>query len=343
MKTIHPVIATTIFISILASSWLFLPSVWNYSTTTSFLAGMEAAKDTVHLFSNELEAVVVNNEAYGKIHGKKYNGVSELRIKGDSSSSPFVPAFSGLNFEHIFNGDSASLGWDIFEPRRAPIELVRLSDAKVELRQLRTKNWPLESSITYELKNNSIEMVYTGVPDKKMLWEKHGYIGLFFASYMAAPIEKGIHFIGRPRSDTGSAQPRWIYHLPKSHGDQANHRPVGSKWDPSYDPGFEKKISLASGFSNWEYSYPFYYGISGNNVLIMMFEERKKDSEVRFAQSPDGAGELNPAWDFIFYQKKLKVGKPFSFRACAVYKKFEGKEDVIRIYEKWSGKKVDSL
>ena len=75
----------------------------------------------------------------------------------------------------------------------------------------------------------------------------------------------------------------------------------------------------------------------------MMFEDLQKNSEVRFAQSPNGAGELNPAWDFILYQKKCKEGKAFSFRACAVYKKFEGKEDVIKTYEKWSGKKVKLL
>ncbi len=343
MKSILPIIATVIFISTFAAVWQEEPSCTNYSLKLSDLARMEAGKDTAHLYSDALEAVIVNNAAYGKIHRAKYNGVSELRIIGDSLSNPFVSTYSGLNFEHILNGDSVTLGWDIFEPRLAPIKLVRLSDSKVELQQLRTKNWPLASSITYELIGNRIEMVYTGTTDSKLLWEKHGYLGVFFASYIEAPQEKGIHFIGRPRSDKGGSEPRWIYHLPEGHGQQSSHRPAGSKWDPGYDTSFENKISLASGFSNWEYSYPFYYGISGENVLIMMFEDIKKHSEVRFANSPNGAGELNPAWDFIFYQKKTMEGKAFSFRVCAVYKKFEGQEDVIKIYEKWSGKKVKSL
>ena len=71
----------------------------------------------------------------------------------------------------------------------------------------------------------------------------------------------------------------------------------------------------------------------------MMFENPGKDAELRFAQSPDGGGDTNPAWDFIYFRKNYKVGEKFSFRARAVYKKFEGKDDVIKIYEAWSGKK----
>ena len=90
MKSILPIIATTIFISTLTVSWLVLPSSSNYMPKPSYLTAMESGKDTAHLYSEALEAVVVNNAAYGKTHRAKYNGVSELRIKGDSMSNPFV-------------------------------------------------------------------------------------------------------------------------------------------------------------------------------------------------------------------------------------------------------------
>jgi hypothetical protein len=163
--------------------------------------------------------------------------------------------------------------------------LTRLSKKKVELRQSRTMNWPLKSTISYELNGNSIDFVFSATPLED-IWKKYGYIGIFFASYIDNPEEKGINFIGRSRPEKGDTTPHWIYHLPKVHGLSANHRPAGSNWDPPLDTaGFF--ISLVTGFSDLEYVYPFYYGLSGENVLIMMFENPGKDGELRFAQSPD--------------------------------------------------------
>lgn len=294
-------------------------------------------ENTVHLHSNNLKVVVANNKAYGKVHQAGYNGISELYRETKHKTNLFMPPYAGLNFEHIFNGDSSTYKWHIFEPRVASMELVRLSDTKVELRQSHTKNWPLMSSMTYELIGNSIDFVFTGIPLED-IFKKHGYIGIFIASYIKAPQEKGINFIGQYREGEGDTTPRWIYHLPEAHGLQASQRPVGSRWDPTFDSGFP--VTLASGFSDFEYTYPFYYGLSGEDVLIMMFDNQDKDAEIRFAQSPDGAGPKNPAWDFIYFQKNYKVGQKFTFCARAVFKKFEGKDDVIKTYESWSGKKV---
>ncbi|MEP6595848.1 MAG: hypothetical protein ABJA71_07865, partial [Ginsengibacter sp.] len=153
------------------------------------------------------------------------------------------------------------------------------------------------------------------------------------------PEQKGINFIGHYTSGKGDIKPHWIYQLPETHGLQANQRPSGSNWNPKLDTsGFP--ISLVSGTSDIEYDYPFYYGLSDENVFILMFENPGKDAEIRFAESPDGGGNRNPAWDFILYQKKYKIGEKFTFRGRAVYKKFEGKDDVIKTYEQWSGKKV---
>ena len=294
-------------------------------------------KDTAHLQSSNLKLVVATNESYG-VHKAGYSGISELYIKTEDEKDLFVPLYAGLNYEHIFSGDSTTYKWNAYETRIDPMKLVRLSARKVELQQPRTKNWPLKSSISYELTENSIDFVFSATPLED-IWKKYGYIGIFFASYIDTPEKKGINFIGRSRPGKGDAKPRWIYHLPEVHGLSANHRPAGSTWDPSLDTS-RFPISLVTGFSDLEYIYPFYYGLSGENVFIMMFENPGKDAELRFAQSPDGGGDTNPAWDFIYFRKNYKVGEKFSFRARAVYKKFEGADDVIKIYESWSGVKV---
>jgi hypothetical protein len=243
-----------------------------------------------------------------------------------------------LNFEHIFSGDAASFGWNIFEPRRAPMQLIRLADDKVELRQARTEHWPLRSRLVCEVKGDAMDFTYFGTPLEDA-WKKHGYIGVFFASYIQAPEDMSIQFSGRSRPGRGDQRPRWIKHLPEKHGVAANHRPAGSNWDPSLDDGFN--IDLVKGISDFEYVYPFFFGRSGENAVVMMFDRSNAEGELRFAQSPSGGGKGNPAWDFVYFRRDYVVNREFSFRARAVYRKFTSAEDVAQFYEQWSGEKVN--
>lgn len=73
----------------------------------------------------------------------------------------------------------------------------------------------------------------------------------------------------------------------------------------------------------------------------MMFEKQGKGGELRLAHSPSGAGRGNPAWDFFYMQRDYAVNREFRVRARAVYGKFRGVEDVVRVYESWSGETVE--
>ena len=288
--------------------------------------------------SDRGRVVIADNEAYGTEHKGGYNGVSEWRLGAGNARNLFVPSYAGLNLEHVFSGDATSYDWNIFEPRRVPMQLIRLSTNRVELRQDRTEHWPLRSRLLFEVKEDAVDLTYYGTPLADV-WKKHGYIGVFFASYINAPEDMAIQFIGRSRTGSGSDQSRWIKHLPEKHGVAANHRPAGSQWDPQVDDGF--KISLATGNSEFEYLYPFYFGRSGENVFVMMFERMNDDGELRFAQSPSGGGTGNPAWDFVYFRRNYAINREFGFRVRAVYEKFTSAEDVVRLYEKWSGEKVN--
>jgi hypothetical protein len=217
------------------------------------------------------------------------------------------------------------------------MRLIRRSPNRVELHQKRTAHWPLRSRLVYEVTNDAIDFTYCGIPLADA-WKKHGYVGVFFASYIHQPENMSLHFIGRSRPGRGDTNARWIKHLPQKHGVAANHRPAGSTWDPPLDEGFN--IHLVAGPSDFEYIYPFYFGRSGDNVFVMMFERPRADSEIRFAQSPSGGGAGNPAWDFIYYQRGYEVNKEFCFRARAIVRKFMSVEEIIRLYEQWSGEKV---
>jgi len=79
----------------------------------------KASIHTARLETPTLRMVIADNEAYPPEHEAGYNGVAELRLGGWSEPDLFVPAYGGLNLEHVFSGDVDSFGWDIFEPRRA--------------------------------------------------------------------------------------------------------------------------------------------------------------------------------------------------------------------------------
>ena len=94
-----------------------------------------------------VRVVISDNEASGTVHRAGYNGVAELSLAAPGAKNLFVPPFAGLNFEHIFSGDSSSFAWDIFEPRRAPMQLIHRSPNRIELLQERTGHWPLRSRL----------------------------------------------------------------------------------------------------------------------------------------------------------------------------------------------------
>ena len=144
--------------------------------------------------------------------------------------------------------------------------------------------------------------------------------------------------MGRTRAGRGHARPSSIKPLSEKPGVDANHRPAGCDWNPPLDDGF--KIDLVTGVSDFEYLYPFYFGRSGENVFVLMFERTHAEGELRFAQSPTGGGKGNPAWDFAYFRRDYTINREFSFRVRAVYRKFTSLEDIVRLYEKWSGEKV---
>jgi hypothetical protein len=50
--------------------------------------------------------------------------------------------------------------------------------------------------------------------------------------------------------------------------------------------------------------------------------------EVRFAQSPSGGGNGNPAWDFQFFIRQPQVGRVYRFNVRAAYVPYRSPEDV---------------
>ena len=147
--------------------------------------------------AGELTAVIGDNEAYeGQRAG--YNGVQSLTSVHCPAESLFVPGIAGLNLEHLLDGRDMPDRDDYFEPRRVPMELEKLDAQSVMLHQDATPTLGVQSMAAFSLRvPHYIDIDLRLVLRRDTL--AHDYLLAFYASYINAPEELGMHFLGRPR------------------------------------------------------------------------------------------------------------------------------------------------
>jgi hypothetical protein len=271
-----------------------------------------------------IEAVVVDNrpvdDAVLPGHRAGYSGIASLK-HARRQENLFVPAYAGLNFEHILDGTTQDRTI-LFEPRNAPMELRAIDPFTAELYQRPTPHYGLESCTRYRLlEDGTIEMTFECIPRRASF--KYGYIGLFWACYIHRPESLDIHFKGHPAD--GQAAVEWVRGVTPAHGRLSTHLATGDHRDFAHDPDFP--LTLVFNFSKFRYAEPWYYGVSHGMALVLMF--RPKD-QMRLTQSPSGGGEGNPAWDFQFLIPKYEVGKRYQMVMRAMYLPHESPQQIDR-------------
>lgn len=275
-----------------------------------------------------ISMIVVDNHAVDipelPGHQAGYNGVASLKHSG-SDSNLFVPAYAGLNFEHIHDGTTRNL-IEKFEPRKFPMELRLINSNTVEVYQPATGNWQLESCGRYSLqKDGTIEYSFECIP-RKTAYAKD-YIGLFWASYINGPDNRGIHFLGRSRNTEQKTQ--WIDAVSPQHGVNSTHEPTGNERPLDVDKDFP--LTLIGNQSGYEYTEPWFYGSRDSMVFLQVF--RSADN-IWFAQSPSGGGNGNPAWDFQWFIHSPVQGKAYGFKMRAAYLQEQDRNQIRAIARK---------
>ena len=283
------------------------------SLTNSSVKYKKAKQHYVTIKVGEVTAIVVDNAAINipelPKHRAGYNGVASLK-HSKNGTNLFVPGIAGLNFEHIHDGTAANLK-EKFEPRKFPMELRIVDDRTVELYQPPTGNFQLESCGRYHFnEDGSIDYTFECIPRADSFAQ--GYIGLFWASYINAPEDKAIHFIGEPV--TGGT-PRKIRAVTPKHGAEAVHVPKSNNWFPPVEKTFP--LSLVANRSKYVYTKPEFYGVRDGLAFTQRFCARDK---IFIVQSPSGGGNGNPAWDFEWFIPNYKVGEAYGFTMHAEYR-----------------------
>ena len=283
-------------------------------------------KPYVVLQRGDVRAVVVDNSAVDDQvlpgHRAGYSGVAHLSHRKQPRNL-FVPAYAGLNFEHIHDGTTQDRDV-LFEPRRVPMQLRIIDPHTVELYQAPTPTWHLESATRYQLlPDGTIQMTFECIPRRKVF--RNGYVGLFWASYIHQPEQKTIHFLGVPANEPNAA-PRWIVGRTPRHGVWSTHVAVDDTRRFAHDDQFP--LSLVFNRSPYRYTEPWYYGVCRGMALLLVFRPQDR---VRLTQSPSGGGRGNPAWDFQCFIRPYEPGQLYRLVMRAVYVPYESPEQMKRL------------
>jgi hypothetical protein len=273
----------------------------------------------------DLTAVIGDNEAHeGQRAG--YNGVQSLVSRRHPSESLFVPGIAGLNLEHLLDGRDMPDRDDYFEPRRQPMELEKVDKQSVMLHQSATPTLGVQSLAIYSLR----EPHYIDIDLRLVLRRDtliHDYLLAFYASYINAPEDRGIHFVGRGRDEpVGEA---WLELNTPEHNTDSTVSHV--EIEPEL-PNEMSSDTLVYSYSDLAYIRPFFYGRWREMVFGLMFE---RGHDVRFTHSPTGGGPGNPAWDFQWVIHQPEVGEEHRLRARVLFKPWESERDIWREFERW--------
>ena len=275
----------------------------------------------------DLTAIIGDNSAAGE-HRAGYNGLWSLTHRAEAANL-FVPTVAGLNFEHIFDGDRFDKDNSrriFFEPRNAPMTFRKISDSQAELHQPPTPTFHLESWTRFTLTApHYVDMAFRFRPTQHAF--AHGYIGLFWASYINGPEDKTMYF-----RSAGT----WQQLCTQRHNDESTVRHTGDKVDLRFSQGYPE--ALFRNFSPMRYSDPFYYGLFRNHTAMFMFD---RTEGIRFTHSPSGGGlskeqqTTNPAWDFQYILPKYEVKSEYGFRARLAYRPRCSRTEVLQEVAAW--------
>jgi len=286
------------------------------------------------LKAGDLTAVVGDNSADGE-HRAGYNGVWSLRHSA-GTRSVFVPAVAGLNLEHIVSGEHLDGdGRLFFEPRNAPMAFTRLGDSEAELHQPPTPTFHVESWTRFSLvAPHYLDMGFRCVAHEPVF--PHGYLALFWASYINAPADKSMYF----RGGLDGQRDQWTQFCTQWHNDQSTVRHRDDNFEMTFAPG--SRDTLFKSLSRLRFDQPFFYGNFDDLTWLVMFDRAEG---IRFTHSPSGGGAnaalqtTNPAWDFQFLVERPKVKREYGFRVRTALRPRCSREEVLAEFAKWKASK----
>jgi hypothetical protein len=284
--------------------------------------------------AGDLTAVIGDNAAEGE-HRAGYNGVWSL-THAVGTRSVFVPAYAGLNLEHVFDGEHDQPADVFFEPRRAAMTFTRVSDTQAELHQPATPTFHVESWTRFTLAPpHYLDVDFRCVPAQHVF--RHGYMGVFWASYVDGPSDKSMYFLGVPEGSAAGTRSTWMQLCTPRHNDGSTVRHRDDRTELTFRDGH--RDALYRSLAPLRFDEPLFYGHFDDLVWVVMFD---RTAGVRLTHSPSGGGTneprrtTNPAWDFQLVVPQPEVMSEYRLRMRTVLRPHCGREEILREYSTWT-------
>jgi len=277
--------------------------------------------------TEHLEFVFADNGKYGPTHKKGYNGIAKIRpLDSGDNWNYFVDMYAGLNHEHYFDNNYRTHK-ELFPPRTHPMDIFqeRTSDGTtiIKLVQNAYKPWFVHYEGIFKIYNGSVDFTLKFTPQKPL--PTSDFLGVFFASYINHPQNKGI---------TIHVDGKWHYYETMAHGIESSIASIENLYHPTFSDKLEKHWLFAS-YAPIKYNLPLFYGINNGIMLCYMFQA---DPMLYFAHSPSGGGKDNPAWDFFIIHQNPQPDRAFSISGRLIVKPFISESDLVKEYALWAKK-----
>jgi len=306
------------------------------SATSRGVADPPEPAGHVELTAGDLTAVVGDNSAHDQ-HRAGYNGLWSLRHAAGTRSI-FVPTLAGLNLEHIVTGEHLADTRTFFEPRNAPMTLHRLGVDAAELHQPPTPTFHVESWTRFRLvAPHFLDMEFRFRPHRAVF--PRGYVSLFWASYMNAPEDKSMYFLGGAEHQAV----QWTQFCTQWHNDQSTVRHRADRFEMTFAE--DGRPALFKSVSQLRFDQPFFYGHVDDLVWAVFFD---RSAGIRLTHSPSGGGvnpergTANPAWDFQFFVRDPEPMKEYGFRTRTVLRPRCPRDEIQADFRRWSETLRDS-
>lgn len=309
----------------------FLASAVTSATAISVANATESKSISKHveIEKGDLQATIGDNSATPN-HRSGYNGIWHLSHRLHPRSI-FVPGIAGLNLEHAITGVPLKSDDEFFEPRRSPMQLTLLQPNEVELYQSATPCTHVESWTKYRFASeHCIDMDFRCRLHQNVF--PFGYLALFWASYINAPFDKSMYFLGNVDGKTE----QWLQLCTQVHNDQSTVRYQDDKFEMKFmDDG---RPALFKSLSPLRYTKPLFYGNVDDLMWCVMFEHH---AGIRFTHSPSGGGfdqerrTSNPAWDFQFVIENPALQHDYQFKARTLLVPRCSRDELLSHYTNW--------
>jgi hypothetical protein len=210
--------------------------------------------------------------------------------------------------------------------------LTQISPREVELHQPPTPTFHVESWTRFCLTEpHYLDMNFRCVPRQDVF--SRDYLALFWASYIHAPDDKSMYFLG----GLDGQEPIWTQLCTQWHNDQSTVRHRDDILELTFPEGGRE--TLFKSLSRLCFDQPFFYGYHDELVWLVMFDRAEG---IRFAHSPSGGGAdrarqtTNPAWDFQFVVPQPKVGGEYGFRVRTVLRPKCSRDEILDEFRRWT-------